>query len=146
MATQSRLIFVNVPTKDLEASKAFFGELGFAFDEKFTDESCACMIVSEQAYVMLLAESRFADFTSKPVADANASTEAILCVSAESRDAVDAFADTALGAGGSPAGEPMDHGFMYGRSFHDLDGHLWEVMWMSPEAVEQGPPEMAETA
>jgi uncharacterized protein len=146
MATQSRLIFVNVPTKDLEASKSFFAELGFAFDEKFTDESCACMIVSEQAYVMLLAEARFADFTSKPVADANASIEAILCVSAESRDAVDAFADTALGAGASPAGEPMDHGFMYGRSFHDLDGHLWEVMWMSPEAVEQGPAEMAQPA
>ena len=72
--------------------------------------------------------------------------EAILAVSAESREAVDSFADAALAAGGSDANEPMDHGFMYGRSFHDLDGHLWEVMWMSPEAVEQGPPEMAQTA
>jgi len=104
------------------------------------------MIVSEQAYVMLIAESRFTDFTTKPIADARASTEAIVCVSAESREGVDAFADAALDAGASRANDPMDHGFMYGRSFHDLDGHLWEVMWMSPEAVEQGPADMAQTA
>jgi uncharacterized protein len=146
MPSQSRLIFVNIPVKDLAASTAFFRTLGFSFDEKFTDESCACMVVSDQAYVMLLVESRFADFTTKPVADARSSTEAILCVSAESREAVDTFADAALGAGGSPAGEPQDHGFMYGRSFNDLDGHLWEVMWMSPQAVEQGPADMAQTA
>jgi predicted lactoylglutathione lyase len=146
MPSQSRLIFVNLPVKDLSASTAFFRTLGFGFDEKFTDESCACMVVSERAYVMLLVESRFADFTAKPIADARTSTEAILCVSAESRSAVDAFADAALGAGGSVAREPQDHGFMYGRSFHDLDGHLWEVMWMSPEAVEQGPADMAHTA
>jgi predicted lactoylglutathione lyase len=142
----SRLIFVNLPVRDLPAATAFFKALGFGFDERFTDESCACMIVSEQAYVMLLTESRFADFTKKPVADARHSTEAILCVSAESRDAVDAFADAALRAGAEQAGDPMDHGFMYGRSFHDLDGHLWEVMWMSAEAVEQGPADMAGTA
>jgi predicted lactoylglutathione lyase len=146
MASQSRLIFVNLPVKDLSASLGFFRALGFDFNEKFTDESCACMVVSEQAYVMLLAEARFADFTTKPVADAGACTEAILCISAESRGAVDAFADNALAAGGSTAGGPMDHGFMYGRSFHDLDGHLWEVMWMSPEAVEQGPAEIAHAA
>ncbi len=146
MAAQPRLIFVNLPVADVTASKGFFEELGFSFDPKFTDDSCACMVVSDQAYVMLLAHSRFTDFTSKPIADARASTEAILCVSAESRGAVDGFADAALGAGASSAGEPMDHGFMYGRSFHDLDGHLWEVMWMSPEAVEQGPAEMADTA
>jgi predicted lactoylglutathione lyase len=146
MPSQPRLIFVNLPVRDLSASTAFFRTLGFAFDERFTDESCACMIVSEQAYVMLLVESRFSDFTTKPTADARTSTEAILCVSAESRDAVDTFADAALGAGGSPASEPQDHGFMYGRSFNDLDGHLWEVMWMSPQAVEQGPADMAHTA
>jgi predicted lactoylglutathione lyase len=146
MASQSRLIFINIPVKDLPASKAFFGALGFGFDVKFTDESAACMVVSEQAYVMLLDEKRFADFTKKAIADAQAQTEAILCVSAESREAVDAFADAALDAGGSPANDPMDHGFMYGRSFNDLDGHLWEVMWMSPEAVEQGPADMAENA
>jgi predicted lactoylglutathione lyase len=104
------------------------------------------MVVSEQAYVMLLDEGRFADFTAKPVADARTATEAILCVSADSREDVDAFADAALGTGGSVAGEPMDHGFMYGRSFHDLDGHLWEVMWMDARAVEQGPQEYAQSA
>ena len=142
----SRLLFVNLPVGDLAASQAFFGALGFSFDPRFTDEACACIVVSEQAYVMLLAEERFAGFTPKPVADATRSTEAILCVSAEDRGAVDAFADAALAAGGTPANAPMDHGFMYGRSFHDLDGHLWEVMWMSAEAVEQGPSEVAQPA
>ena len=146
MAAQSRLIFVNLPVADLAASKAFFGALGFAFDEKFTDDSCACMVVSEQAYVMLLDRGRFADFTTKPVADARTSTEAILCLSAASRDEVDSLAETALGAGASPANDPMDHGFMYGRSFNDPDGHLWEVMWMSQEAVEAGPQDVAQTA
>ncbi len=145
MATQSRLIFVNLPVADLAASRAFFGALGFSFDEKFTDDSCACMVVSEQAYVMLLDRARFADFTGKPVADARTSTEAILCLSAASREEVDSLADTALGAGASPANDPMDHGFMYGRSFNDPDGHLWEVMWMSQEAVEAGPQDMAQT-
>ncbi len=146
MAAQSRLIFVNLPVGDVSASTAFFGTLGFDFDPKFTDESCACMVVSEQAYVMLIAESRFKDFASKPIADARASTESIVCVSADSREAVDAFAEAALDAGASRANEPMDHGFMYGRSFHDLDGHQWEVMWMSSEAVEQGPADMAQSA
>ena len=146
MAAQSRLIFVNLPVADLAASKAFFGALGFTFDEKFTDDSCACMVVSEQAYVMLLDRARFTDFTKKAVADAHTTTEAIVCVSAVSRDEVDSLAETALGAGASPANDPMDHGFMYGRSFNDPDGHLWEVMWMSQEAVEAGPQDMAQTA
>ncbi|MBA2644072.1 MAG: glyoxalase, partial [Solirubrobacterales bacterium] len=90
--------------------------------------------------------TRFASYTAKPVADARARTEAILCVSADDREGVDSFADAALAAGGTVANDPMDHGFMYGRSFHDLDGHLWEVMWMSPEAAEQGPPDMAQSA
>jgi hypothetical protein len=137
MASQPRLIFVNLPVHDLSASTAFFEKLSFDFDERFTDESCACMVVSDQAYVMLLAQSRFADFTTKPIADARSCTEAILCVSADSREAVDAFADAALDAGASSANEPMDHGFMYGRSFCDLDGHLWEVMWMDPSQIEK---------
>ena len=143
MASQSRLLFLNLPVKDLAASVAFFRTLGFEFDERFTDESATCMVVSDKAYVMLLQEARFADFTAKPIADAQ-TTEAIVAVSAESRDAVDGFADAALGAGGSTANDPMDLGFMYSRSFHDLDGHLWEVMWMSPEAVEGGPQEPAQ--
>jgi uncharacterized protein len=146
MASQSRLMFVNLPVEDLSASRAFFGKLGFEFDERFTNEEAACMVVSEQAYVMLLVQSRFADFTTKPIADARTSTEAIVAVSADSREAVDAFPDAAMAAGASPANEPMDEGFMYGRSFHDMDGHLWEVMWMSAEAVEQGPADMTQNA
>jgi predicted lactoylglutathione lyase len=146
MTNQAPSIFVNIPVKDVHASQEFFGALGFTFDPKFTSESCACMCVSEQAYVMLLEQARFADFTSKPIADARESTESILCVSADSRDAVDALADAALAAGGTGANEAMDHGFMYGRSFNDLDGHIWEVMWMSPEAIETGPPEVAQAA
>ncbi len=141
--SQSRLVFVNLPVKDVAASTAFFGELGFDFDAKFTNEDCACLVISEQAYVMLLSESRFADFAAKPIADATATTEALFCLSADSREGVDALADAALAAGGSPAKEPMDHGFMYGRSFADLDGHHWEVMWMDQAAVEQGPAEFA---
>jgi hypothetical protein len=144
MAASSRHIFVNVPVADLERSMAFFGRLDFTFDERFTDESCACMVVSDQASVMLLRRERFGDFTPKEVADAAATTEAILCVSAESREDVDRLADTALRAGGTAANAPMDHGFMYGRSFNDPDGHLWEIMWMAPEAVERGPAEFAE--
>jgi uncharacterized protein len=135
----SRLLFLNLPVRDLDASVAFFTKLGFAFDPKFTDESATCMIVSDQAYVMLLVEPRFAEFATKPVADARTTTEALICVSADSREGVDEFADAALAAGGSPAKDPQDFGFMYGRSFQDLDGHHWEVMWMDPAAVEQGP-------
>jgi uncharacterized protein len=144
MSAKSRLIFVNVPVADLEASMAFFRALGFEFDPRFTDDTAACMVVSEQAYVMLLRSDRFADFTDRPVADADAATEAILAVSAESREDVNAFADAALGAGGAPAKDPQDYGFMYSRSFNDLDGHLWEVMWMDPVAVEKGPAAFAE--
>jgi hypothetical protein len=139
-------MFLNLPVKDLPASQEFFRSLGFEFDPKFTDESAACMVVSEQAYVMLLVESRFADFAKKPIVDAHKATEGLFCLSADSREAVDAFADQALAAGGSPAGDAQDHGFMYGRSFNDLDGHHWEIMWMSPEAVEQGPADMAQNA
>ncbi len=142
----SRLIFVNLPVADLEASKAFFGSLGFTFDPKFTDDKCACMVVNDQAWVMLLDRERFADFVVKPVADPAVATQSLICLSADDRAGVDALADAALAAGGSPAKEPMDMGFMYGRSFADPDGHHWEVMWMSQEAVEQGPADMAQPA
>lgn len=138
MATgNGRMIFVNLPVEDLGRSVEFFTTLGFTFDERFTDESATAMIVNEQAVVMLLVESRFRDFTSKELADARAQTEAILALSAESREDVDRFADTALVAGGSPANEPMELGFMYGRSFNDPDGHLWEIFWMDPSALDQ---------
>lgn len=141
----SRLLFLNLPVADLAASRAFFDRLGFEFDSRFCDEGAACMVVSEQAYVMLLQRDRFAEFVVRPVADATEATALTVAVSAEDRAAVDAFADSALAAGATPAKDPQDYGFMYGRSFHDLDGHLWEVMWMDPVAAEQGPSEyMAE--
>lgn len=146
MSAKHRMIFVNLPVSDLSASRAFFGKLGFSFDENFSDENAASMIVSDQAFVMLLTRERFADFTKKTIADARETTEAIFALSAESRDEVDQLADTALAAGATAAGEPQDYGFMYGRSFQDLDGHIWEVMWMSAEAVEGGPADMAEQA
>lgn len=144
--SQGRLIFVNLPVNDLQASIEFFKALGFEFDAKFTDDTATCMIVSEQAYVMLLQKERFADFSIKPLADPGATTGAIVCLSAESREGVDEFADAANRAGASPAREPKDHGFMYERSFHDPDGHLWEIMWMDAAAVEQGPAEYAENS
>jgi predicted lactoylglutathione lyase len=139
----SRLIFVNLPVSDLPASRAFFDALGFGFDERFCDGGAACMVISEQAWVMLLQRNRFAEFVTKPVADAKESTALTVAVSAESREAVDGFAEAALGAGATPAKDPQEYGFMYQRSFHDLDGHLWEVMWMDPVAAEKGPAEYA---
>lgn len=141
----SRFLFLNLPVADVERSRAFFGGLGFTFDPKFSDEQCACMEVNDGAWVMLLARDRFADFTTRPQHDGT-QTEALVCVSADDRAAVDAFADTALASGATPAKDPMDLGFMYGRSFLDPDGHHWEVMWMSQGAVEQGPADMAAPA
>ena len=136
MATAtSRKLFVNLGVRDLEASIEFFTRLGFAFDPRFTDESATCMILSDEAFVMLLIEDRFKGFTTKSLCDTGTHTEAILAVSADSRQQVDALVELALDSGGRPANEPMDHGFMYGRSFQDLDGHLWEVIWMDPDAL-----------
>ena len=135
-AAASRQIFVNLAVKDLNRSVEFFTKLGFAFDPRFTDEQATCMIVSDEAFVMLLVESRFRDFTKKTIVDAATATEAILALTAESREQVDELAEKALAAGGSPANDPMEMDFMYGRSFNDPDGHLWEVFWMDPSAAE----------
>jgi predicted lactoylglutathione lyase len=132
-----RSIYVNLAVEDLARSVAFFTALGFTFDPKLTDESATAMIVNDQATVMLLVRGRFADFTQKELVDATAQTEAVLALSADSREAVDALADAALAAGGSPANEPMEMDFMYGRSFDDPDGHLWEVFWMDMAAAEE---------
>ena len=131
----SRMIFVNLPVQDLNRSVAFFRGLGFTFDERFTDGNATCMVVSDQACVMLLVRPFFATFTTKDVADAAASTEAILALSARSREEVDTLVDRALELGGAVAKQPSDEGFMYGRSFYDPDGHAWEVMWMDPAAA-----------
>lgn len=134
-----RLTFINLPVADLDASVAFFTKLGFDFDEQFTDDSATMMIISEQASVMLLSHERFTQFTSKQVCDTATHTEVLLAISAEDRDAVDALVDDALAAGATTDREPQDHGFMYGRSFEDLDGHTWEVMWMDVDAATDDP-------
>lgn len=137
MATAtSRKIFVNLAVEDLKRSVGFFTELGFTFDERFTDDKATCMIVSDEAFVMLLERDRFKDFTSKELSDPATTTEAILAFSTESRDEVDALHERAIASGGKPANDPQDHGFMYSQSFQDPDGHLWEVMWMDPKALE----------
>jgi predicted lactoylglutathione lyase len=138
--TNPRIIFLNVAVRDLAVSKAFFEGLGFAFNPAFTNDDAACMVISEQAYAMLHTPGSFERFTLRPTADPTQSTEVIVAVSAESREEVDALADKALQTGGSPARDAEDYGFMYQRSFHDPDGHLWEVAWMDPAAVESGPP------
>ena len=134
MATRSRMIFVNLAVRDLERSKEFFTKLGFELNPKFTDDKAACMVVSEQASVMLLTEPFFRGFTKKEPCDTSTHTEGLFALSCESRAEVDQLVKTAIAAGGKPAMDPMDHGFMYGWSFYDPDGHHWEAFWMDPDA------------
>lgn len=133
----ARMMFLNLPVKDLNRSKAFFSKLGFEFNPQFTDDTAACMVVSEQAFVMLITEKRFHDFTSKKIADTSTHTEALVAVSAESRAEVDAMYEKAIASGGSKAMPAVDYGFMYYQSFYDPDGHHWEVTWMDPAAVQK---------
>ena len=134
-----RMLFVNMPVADLERSTAFFAKLGFSFNPAFTDDNAACMLVGEQAFVMLLSRETFAQHSKLPIADPTTHALALYCFSAPTRDEVDAICDAALAAGGTEADGAEDHGFMYSRSFFDLDGHGWQVMWMDSAAVEQGP-------
>ena len=138
-AHPGRTLFVNMPVADIERSKAFFSELGFSFNPLFSDETAACMLVGEDAFVMLLSREKFAQFSKLPIADPTTHALALYCFSVASRDEVDAVSAAALAAGGSEADDAEDHGFMYTRSFFDLDGHGWQVMWMDPAAAEQGP-------
>lgn len=130
MALQAKMIFVNVAVKDLQRSIDFFTHLGFGFDAQMTDEKATCMIVGENIYVMLLTEPFFETFTKKPLADPAASTEVIIAISADSRESVDELVQKALDAGGSASNDKMDNEYMYGWSFQDPDGHLWEVIYM----------------
>ena len=125
-----RMIFVNLPVKDLDASKAFFGELGFEFNPEFSDDSAACMIVDENIFFMLLVEERFKDFINDEIADAASTTETINCLSAESREEVDETVEKAIAAGGQRWKPILEEGPMYGGSFQDPDGHVWEIMHM----------------
>ncbi|MRG96264.1 VOC family protein [Polyangium spumosum] len=135
--TRSRMLFVNIAVKNLDRSVGFFTKLGFTFNQQFTDETATCMIVNEQACVMLLVESKFQGFTKKQICDTSTSNEAAICFSCESREEVDRMVEIALANGGSRAMPPQDHGFMYFASFYDIDGHHWEVMWMDPAAVQK---------
>jgi len=140
----SKLIFVNLPVSDLPKSIAFYEALGAVKNEQFTDHTAACMVFSETIHAMLLTHDKFRQFTPKAIADARKSTEVLICVSAGSRDEVDATVARAAAAGGTiDPGPKQDYGFMYGRSFEDPDGHIWEVMWMDLEAAKEA---MSETA
>jgi predicted lactoylglutathione lyase len=127
-----RTLFVNLPVVDVERSKAFFAALGFTFNQQMTDETAACMLVGEQAFVMLLGHEKFAQFSKLPIADPTTHTLGLYCFSVSSRDDVDSVSATALAAGATEADGAEDYGFMYSRSFFDLDGHGWQVMWMDP--------------
>jgi predicted lactoylglutathione lyase len=130
-------IFVNLPVKDLKRSVEFFTKLGYTFNPQFTDANATCMIVGENIYVMLLIEKFFKTFTPKPIADAKSSTEALVALSMESRDAVNRIVEKALAAGARRYKEPKDHGFMYQWGFEDLDGHIWEHFWMDPATIQK---------
>ncbi|MFF0815133.1 VOC family protein [Rhodococcus sp. NPDC003318] len=133
----SRMMFPNLPVSDVTATRKFFGGLGFEFNEQFCDAQTACMVINEKTMVMLLETPRFKDFIADDICDTATAREVLLCVSAESREEVDSLVDAAIDAGGTKWMEAQDHGFMYGRAFRDLDGHVWEVMWMDP-SVPQG--------
>jgi predicted lactoylglutathione lyase len=133
MATQ---IFVNLPVKDLNRSVEFFTRLGYTFNPQFTNENATCMIISDTIYIMLLTETFFQTFTTKQIIDAHTQVECIICLSADSKDAVNDMVDKAETAGATIPNPATDYGFMYQHSFADLDGHHWEYVWMDPN----GPP------
>ncbi|MCI0695011.1 VOC family protein [candidate division KSB1 bacterium] len=133
MATK---IFVNLPVKDLKQSIGFFTKLGYTFNPQFTDETATCMILAEDIYVMLLTYAKFKTFTPKKICDATKSTEVLVCLSCENRAQVDELVSKALAAGGTTHSEPKDYGFMYQHGYQDLDGHIWELIYMEPNHVQ----------
>jgi uncharacterized protein len=133
----NRKIFVNLPVKDLERSMQFFANLGFRFNPQFTDETAACMIISEDIYAMLLTEKKFAGFTPKAICDATKSSEVLVAISCENREEVDELVQKAIASGGSVYADAKDYGFMYQHGFQDPDGHIWELIYMNPDAVKQ---------
>ena len=135
MATQ---IFVNLPVKNLNKSVEFFAKLGFTFNPQFTDETATCMIVDEDIFVMLLTEAKFKTFTPKKICDATKCTEVMVTLSRGSRAEVDEMVLKAVAAGGSTYSDPQVYDFMYGHGFQDLDGHIWELIFMEPSAINQG--------
>jgi predicted lactoylglutathione lyase len=133
------MIFVNLPVRDLQNARSFVEALGAVNEPKFTDDTAACMTLSESIHVMLLTHDKFRQFTPRPIADAKAGTQMLLCLSADSRENVDSTLERAVAAGGTADPAPkQDYGVMYGRSVADPDGHIWEIMWMDPAAAERG--------
>ena len=133
----ARQIFVNLPVQDLKKSMDFFSTLGFTFNQQFTDNTAACMVISEDIYTMLLTHAKFKEFTPNPICDATKSTEMLVCLSCDSRAAVDDMVRKAVAGGGKTYNQPQDHVFMYGHGFQDLDGHIWELIYMEPSAIGQ---------
>ena len=133
----SRMVFVNLPVSDLGRSMAFYEAIGARKEPMFTDETAACMVLSEIIHVMLLTDDKFAQFTSRRIADAHSETEVLLALSCDSRAEVDDMVERAIGAGGRQARPAQDHGFMYERPFEDPDGHIWEPMWMDMAAARE---------
>ena len=131
-----RKIFVNMPVRDLKKSMDFFASLGFTFNPQFTDEKAACMVFSDDGYAMLLSVPFFQTFTKREACDTSRATEALFALSCSSREEVDDMVRKAIAGGGAHAMPAQDHGFMYGHSFYDLDGHHWEVLWMDPSFVQ----------
>ncbi|MEU3090859.1 VOC family protein [Streptomyces massasporeus] len=131
-----QMIFVNLCTADLGASKKFFTELGFTINEQFSDDTTASVVISETIVVMVHTKEKYSQFTKKDIADSRKSSEVLIALSSESREKVDELVEKAVAAGGSVSGETQDHGFMYGRAFDDVDGHTFEVVWMDPAAVQ----------
>jgi hypothetical protein len=131
----TRPIFLNLPVADLPAAKAFYEAIGATANPTFTDDTAACMVLSDVIQIMLLTHDKFAQFTPKRIADAHETSEVLLCISLESREAVDEITEKALAAGAREPNERDEYGFMYGRSFEDPDGHMWGPMWMDAEAA-----------
>ena len=135
----SRMIFVNLPVADLQRSRRFLEAIGGVVEPKFTSDAAACMTLADNIHVMLLTHEHFRQFTPRPIADAKAGSEVLLCLSADSRESVDTAVERAVANGGAADPAPkQDYGVMYGRSVADPDGHLWEIMWMDAAAAERG--------
>lgn len=131
-----QMIFVNLATSDLDASRKFFTGLGYEINAQFSDDTTASIPLSDSIVVMVHTPEKYRQFTKKEIVDSTKNSEVLIALSAESREKVDELVEKAVAAGGSVTGETQDHGFMYGRAFDDLDGHTWEVVWMDPAAVE----------
>jgi uncharacterized protein len=137
----STMIFVNLPVANLDASKRFYEAVGFTNNQQFTDDTAACMVLTDTIHAMLLTHDKYRQFTTKAIADARTTSEVLICISAESRAHVDRIIARAKTAGTVIDPTPtQDFGFMYGRSFEDPDGHIWEVMWMDASALAENPP------